>query len=268
MIDGGSGSDAVDYSASSDLSAGIVVHADGRVAGGSGTDWLSHVENIVGTSFADVLLGFGDHAANTLIGGQGDDFFDGRGGADTLDGGAGWDSVSYTQSDAGVFVNLMTGKGPGGDAEGNTLVPVENVFGTQHNDVVFGGAERNYLSGRDGPVSGKAGAQGRGRGTLVAPERHRQAVEGSRGKGGLSERHASRIVGQHRDTPRDRPGTGLPPTRSCRHAVASRSARSKIPVGSPRQRTRRHGRGAALRDGGQAAELGAEGAGGVRRWGT
>jgi len=36
----------------------------------------------------------------------------------------------------------------------------------------------------------------------VSPERRRQAVEGIRGKYGLSERHACRIVGQHRGTQR------------------------------------------------------------------
>ncbi|WP_157182058.1 calcium-binding protein [Methylobacterium sp. WSM2598] len=150
MVFGGSGNDTVDYSWSPSLYTGIVVHADGRVTGGTGTDQLSDVENIVGTSFADVLLGLGDHVANKLVGGLGDDFFDGRGGADTLDGGYGWDSVTYAQSEAGVFVNLMTGKGSGGDAEGNTLVSIENVFGSQYDDSVFGGAERNYLSGRGG----------------------------------------------------------------------------------------------------------------------
>jgi hypothetical protein len=39
-------------------------------------------------------------------------------------------------------------------------------------------------------------------GKLVAPERRRQAVDGIRAKYGLSERHACRIVGQHRGTQR------------------------------------------------------------------
>ena len=37
---------------------------------------------------------------------------------------------------------------------------------------------------------------------LIAPERRRQAVDGIREKYGLSERHACRIVGQHRGTQR------------------------------------------------------------------
>ncbi len=38
--------------------------------------------------------------------------------------------------------------------------------------------------------------------TWFAPERRRQAVDGIREKYGLSERHACRIVGQHRGTQR------------------------------------------------------------------
>ncbi|MBL7309644.1 IS3 family transposase, partial [Escherichia coli] len=41
-----------------------------------------------------------------------------------------------------------------------------------------------------------------GGGKLVVPERRRQAVAGIRERCGLSERHACRIVGQHRGTQR------------------------------------------------------------------
>jgi len=51
-------------------------------------------------------------------------------------------------------------------------------------------------------ILGEAGAGGRRLGKLVAPERRRQAVDGIREKYGLSERHACRIVGQHRGTQR------------------------------------------------------------------
>src|ERR1700739_2324621 len=51
-------------------------------------------------------------------------------------------------------------------------------------------------------VAGEASAQGRCRGTLVSPERARQAVQGIREKYGFSERYACRIIGQHRGTQR------------------------------------------------------------------
>ena len=41
----------------------------------------------------------------------------GRGGADLLEGGAGRDTASYTDSAAGVVVDLRSGNGSGGDAE-------------------------------------------------------------------------------------------------------------------------------------------------------
>ena len=51
-----------------------------------------------------------------------------RGGAgpDTLDGGAGSDTASYYTSAAGVTVNLMTGAGTGGDAQGD-ICPASNI---------------------------------------------------------------------------------------------------------------------------------------------
>ena len=45
----------------------------------------------------------------------------GRGGADTLIGGAGTDFADYSASLTGVDVNLATGTGLGGDAQGDTL---------------------------------------------------------------------------------------------------------------------------------------------------
>ena len=64
--------------------------------------------------------------------------------------------------------------------------------------------EREYppQASRCRSVAGEAGAQGRCLGKLISPERRRQAVEGIRGKDGLSERQACRIVGQPRGTQR------------------------------------------------------------------
>jgi hypothetical protein len=53
------------------------------------------------------------------------------GGADRLDGGTGVDTVIYGDSNVGVGVNLATGYGYGGTAEGDTLIGIENVLGSR-----------------------------------------------------------------------------------------------------------------------------------------
>jgi Ca2+-binding RTX toxin-like protein len=62
----------------------------------------------------------------------------GGGGADRIDGGTGNDTVFYSDSNVGVTVNLATGQGFGGTADGDTLVNVENVWGSSFNDVLIG----------------------------------------------------------------------------------------------------------------------------------
>ena len=81
-------------------------------------DALTGFENVDGSDHADHLTG--DDRDNGLHGGAG---------ADTLDGGEGDDHVGYWGSDAGVTVNLATGTGQGGDAEGDTLTGIENLIG-------------------------------------------------------------------------------------------------------------------------------------------
>src|SRR3546814_2851128 len=54
--------------------------------------------------------------------------------SDILTGGNGTDTAIYSGSPAGVDVNLASGTGHGGDAEGDTLTGVENVTGSNFND--------------------------------------------------------------------------------------------------------------------------------------
>jgi Ca2+-binding RTX toxin-like protein len=89
-----------------------------------------------GTNSADSL--YGTSGADTINGLGGDDTLKGGGGADRLDGGAGIDTAFYSDSDVGVTVNLSTGRGLGGTAEGDTFVNVENVFGSAFDDFIIG----------------------------------------------------------------------------------------------------------------------------------
>ena len=103
---------------------------------------------INGTNGGDSL--YGGAAADVINGLNGNDTLKGFGGADRLDGGNGIDTVFYGDSTAGVGINLATGRGVGGSAEGDTLISIENVFGSNFNDVLTGTSGDNQLHGQDG----------------------------------------------------------------------------------------------------------------------
>jgi len=97
---------------------------------------------------ADVLHGLGGD--DMLFGGSGNDTLDGGPGADTMLGGAGSDTADYSSSAAGVTVNLATGLGTGGDAQGDLLGGIENIVGSAHDDVLMGDSGANMLAGGAG----------------------------------------------------------------------------------------------------------------------
>ena len=56
----------------------------------------------------------------------------------------------YGDSTVAVAVNLATGRGSGGSAEGDTLVNIENVYGSYYNDTLTGNDAANLLQGLEG----------------------------------------------------------------------------------------------------------------------
>jgi Ca2+-binding RTX toxin-like protein len=97
LIDGGNGNDTVSYADTvtpeSDGFIGVTVNLQtGEGHGWSAEgDTLQNIENIIGSSRADVLIGNGGD--NVLDGGASDDVLQGGGGNDTLIGGAGHDTL-------------------------------------------------------------------------------------------------------------------------------------------------------------------------------
>ena len=107
---------------------------------------VSGVEHVNGHENAETLRG--DDAANRLDGRGGDDRLVGRAGDDSLFGGDGYDRIwgdagadlidsgdgvdwlDYYASPAAVTVDLAAGTGIGGDAEGDTILHIENVVGS------------------------------------------------------------------------------------------------------------------------------------------
>lgn len=147
VMDGGADNDTAVYSAST---AGVIVNlaAGTGVGGFAQGDTFISIENVTGSAFADVLTG--NAAANILRGAAGNDVLVGSGGGDVMDGGADNDTADYSASTAGVTVNLATGTGTGGFAQGDTLISIENVTGSAFADVLVSGAGANRLAGAGG----------------------------------------------------------------------------------------------------------------------
>ena len=131
---------------------------DGRdkLFGGDGNDWLEGgrgKDELNGGDDNDFL--WGQDGDDELNGGNNDDYLDGGIGADALDGGDGRDMAAYYGSQEGVHVSLAPfvlfgGGNTGGDAEGDTLVNIEDLAGSRYNDELTGNDQANLLWGMEG----------------------------------------------------------------------------------------------------------------------
>ena len=169
FFDGGHGNDDLDGAAGGDLLVGgagddtldggagagdaVLYQLDGGSSGvtvdlGSGTatdshgdaDSLSGIENVAGSAFGDSLTG--DSNNNAFAGGEGDD---------TIDGGDGIDEVDYDFLEQGAVSIDLAGE-TATDSFGNTdtLLNIENVFGSEFNDTIIGDDGENRLFGGEG----------------------------------------------------------------------------------------------------------------------
>ncbi|MBO6629674.1 MAG: hypothetical protein JJ939_14760, partial [Alphaproteobacteria bacterium] len=132
---GGQGFDFLVYRGSD---AAVTVNLKEETASGGHAegDRFAAFEGIIGSSFADTLIG--DDGVNVLEGGAG---------ADYIDGGAGNDAVSYAESTSGVTLDFVNNIFSGGDAEGDTLVNIENAIGSNHDDVITVAGDKIVLAG-------------------------------------------------------------------------------------------------------------------------
>lgn len=165
MILGGGGNDTAVYETSS---SGVSINlATGAASGGHANgDTLVSIEGLIGSNFADALTGsdgnnviFGGRGGDTLRGGLGDDFIEGGGGGDRVLGGAGNDTAAYVTASGGIALNLTTGTGTRGNANGDSFASIENVFGSAYDDVIIGSSGDNTLIGSfgDDELRGSAG---------------------------------------------------------------------------------------------------------------
>lgn len=137
-LDGGDGDDWADYQQASgsvtvDLSAAV-----NQATGADGTDQLISIEHVRGGGYDDRLTG--DAGDNMLRGGAGND---------TLDGGPGTDWADYRNATGSVEADLSQSEATGADGT-DLLISIENVRGSDYNDLLIGDAGDNWLRGRGG----------------------------------------------------------------------------------------------------------------------
>ena len=186
-IDGGDGNDVIDGGAGFNVAAyGTASHfvvVDLAMQGGwqdtqgAGNDWITNVENLVGSNFDDTL--FGDGLTNVIYGGNGNDTLYGRGGDDNLfgqagndyleggdgndviDGGAGFNLAAYATASHFVVLDLgMQGQWQDTQGAGNDFITnVENLIGSDFDDNLTGDGQDNVIYGGNGndTLYGKAG---------------------------------------------------------------------------------------------------------------
>ena len=148
IIDGGEGMDTVSFINLERVNVNIgPVTMSYGYASQTG-DLLFSIENVIGSNGGDGIKG--NTGANELYGLAGGDVLEGGLGADLLSGGTGTDYAVYENSGARVAVDLGSGQGVGGEAEGDRLVSIENVFGSAYDDLLRGNAATNELRGNGG----------------------------------------------------------------------------------------------------------------------
>jgi hypothetical protein len=104
---------------------------------------------------------FGGDGNDVLRGGFGRDTLSGGAGADALDGGFGSDTVTYSDSNGGVLIDLnQTSANWAGDAQGDTFTSIEAFVLSSFGDRFYGADGADLLFGRGGDdfLSGGAGA--------------------------------------------------------------------------------------------------------------
>lgn len=126
ILAGDQGIDTASYASSTIAIKISLALSSAQVAGNSGTDTLSGIENLIGGSAADQLTG--NDLANTLDGGAGNDILIGGGGNDILIGGGGRDVLTGgAGSDTFFFAALK-------DLSGIALTNSDEIVDFKHGD--------------------------------------------------------------------------------------------------------------------------------------
>ncbi|MBI2236024.1 MAG: tandem-95 repeat protein [Magnetospirillum sp.] len=148
-----------------------VVQAGQALDGMGGTDSLSGIIRVEGSDFADYMVGgagndtlYGGKGTDTLIGGAGDDVFtlESLSDGDTIDGGSGWDNLSFSPMNgkrAGGTLGLdalagRVGHVDGFSVSGNTLAGASSDLIILRPDDVRAISDGSLSITGDGTISG------------------------------------------------------------------------------------------------------------------
>lgn len=180
FIEGGAGADIIygdatgganfiDTASYASSTAGVQVDLQRSIqyGGHAEGDQLFSIENLIGSAFDDYL--YGGTSANTINGGAGNDTMSGvnDGVTDVLDGGTGSDTSDYRDASGGMTIALdqtttfvtqfgvftRTVDGNATTAAGvveDVLRNMENVLGSQFNDTINGNERANVIEGGAG----------------------------------------------------------------------------------------------------------------------
>jgi serralysin len=185
VLNGNGGNDTVSYEAAT---AGVHVNlalATAQNTRGAGTDTLSNFENLTGSGFDDVLTGSATTSSihggdgndritgptGNLFGDGGDDTFIATSGNDWFSGGAGFDTIDYSQA-TGPIAMITTNDAGNFDTGGSgydTAISIERIIGsafddtlraTSNGDALVGGAGDDLLIANVGTSNLLSGGTG------------------------------------------------------------------------------------------------------------
>ena len=186
VIDGGGGIDTINYIEEqfSGATNGVTVDLSNQTATDTAgdTDTLVNIENVIGTDFADTLIGDdgfnriqgrggddiiiggdgenhlqGGDGNDTITGGNQDDFINPGTGDDIVDGGGNgqgeYDNLEYYDAEAGITVDKTdreSGTVDGATVGHDTFTNIEIVVGSDYADTFNGSSEDDDFTGNGG----------------------------------------------------------------------------------------------------------------------
>jgi Ca2+-binding RTX toxin-like protein len=149
-LDAGTGINAISFV---NATSAMTVNLATGTATGWGNDTLSNFQMVAASNFGDTITGNGN---NTIFGGTGNDLVSAGGNAlvyaslgnDTLDGGAGSNTINFLLSANGMTINLTAGTATGWGND--TLTNFHNVVGSNHGDTITGSVGNDSIVGGTG----------------------------------------------------------------------------------------------------------------------
>ncbi len=166
-IDGGAGVGLAEYGSASGAVTAELWRGTASNDGQGGNDVLLAIENLAGGAFNDLLAGnesantlygqgghdniFAGGGNDTVFGGAGNDLIAGGAGVDNINGGDGIDTADYRSATSAVTAEIWRGTAANDGQGGNdTLAQIENLIGSNFNDLLAGNEAANSLNGGAG----------------------------------------------------------------------------------------------------------------------